>query len=112
MMRGQGTIRVVLAFAALLASLTLVVWRQSRSLELLRALDEVRSERALEEAERALLTARIQTLEGRARIRRVAGAELGLHVPKAEDLVTLRRRPASPRSGERLWKLASGGGGR
>lgn len=109
-MRGQGTIRLVFAFAALLASLTLVVWRQSRSLELLRSLDEVRSERALQEADRAALTARIQVLEGRARIRRVAEAELGLRVPTAEDLVTLRRRPVPQRAADRPWRLAAGGG--
>lgn len=109
-MRGQGTIRVVLAFAALLASLTLVVWRQSRSLELLRQLDEVRSERALLEAERASLTSRIQTLEGRARIRRVAGARLGLRVPTAEDLVTLRLRPEPQVERNAGWRIAAVGG--
>jgi cell division protein FtsL len=93
--RGQGTIRVALAFAALLAALTSVVWRQSRALEELRVLDEVRSERAIREAERATLMASIQTLEGRARIRRVAETQLGMRVPTAEDLVTLRRRAES-----------------
>lgn len=110
-MRGQGTIRVALAFAALLASLTLVVWRQSRSLELLRALDDVRSERAIAEGERASLSAQVQVLEGRARIRRVAETRLGMGVPTADDLVTLRRRPVEPRAGERPWRLAGAGGG-
>ena len=45
--------------------------------------------------ERATLMASIQTLEGRARIRRVAETQLGMRVPTAEDLVTLRRRPES-----------------
>lgn len=104
-MRGQGTIRLALAFAALLAALTLVVWRQSRSLEVLRQLDEARSERAISESERAALVASIQTLEGRARIRRVAESRLGLRVPSAEDLVTLRHRPA-PREHAREWNVA------
>jgi cell division protein FtsL len=110
-MRGQGSIRVALAFAAVLASLTLVIWRQSRALELLRSLDEVRSERALAESERASLTARAQVLESRTRIRAVAGASLGLRVPTAEDLITLRRRPPVRGGGARPWNIASLGGG-
>jgi cell division protein FtsL len=110
-MRGQGSIRVALAFAALLASLTLVIWRQSRSLELLRSLDEVRSERALAESERASLTARVQVLESRTRIRAVAASRLGLRVPTAEDLVTLRRRAPVRDGGARPWNVAAAGGG-
>lgn len=106
-MRGQGTIRLALAFAALLASLTFVIWRQSRALELLRELDGVRSARAVAESERSGLVGRAQLLESRARIRSVAESRLGMRVPTAEDLVTLRPRvspepsdgrPSAPRS--------------
>lgn len=107
-MRGQGTIRLALAFAALLASLTLVISRQSRALDVLRALDGARNERALAESERASLSGRIQELEGRARIRRVAERRMGLHVPTAEDLVTLRRTRPVPGRDEGL-NLAAGG---
>jgi cell division protein FtsL len=109
-MRGQGSIRVALACAALLASLTLVIWRQSRSLELLRSLDEVRSERAIAEAERAVLVAREQALESRTRIREVAAERLGLRVPTAEDIITLRRRAPAREGAERPWNLAVTGG--
>ncbi len=108
-MRGQGTIRLALAFAALLASLTLVIWRQSRALEMLRALDDTRSTRAVAESDRAGLSARIQVLEGRARIRTVAESRLGLVVPTADDLIMLRR-PAPSRRGDRVGSLAVGAG--
>lgn len=109
MMRGQGTIRLALAFATLLASLTFVIWRQSRALELLRELDGARSARAVAESERAGLTGRVQVLEGRSRIRKVGESRLGLRVPTAEDLVTLRRRSATPRSPDRRWDIAAAG---
>lgn len=90
-MRGQGTIRLALAFAVLLASQTLVIWRQSRTLELLRDLDADRRARAVVESERAKLTAQLQVLESRARVRRVAEARLGMRVPTAADIIVLRR---------------------
>lgn len=91
-MGGQGTVRVALAFAALLASLTLVVWRQGRALDALRALDRTRSERAVAESERAELLGRIQYLESRARIVTVAGRRLGMRVPSAGDEMTILLR--------------------
>src|SRR5690606_14601862 len=78
-MRGQpGVIRVALGFAALLASLSLVIWRQSRALEVLRALDGVRRERAVLEAERATELQRIRRLESRSRVVAEAGKTLGM----------------------------------
>jgi cell division protein FtsL len=89
-MRGQpGVLRLALAFAGLLASLSLVVWRQSRALEALRALDLVRQERAVLETERSLLTSRIQRLESRNRVVSVAGARLGLRIPVGGEIVVL-----------------------
>src|SRR5690554_4781212 len=87
-MKGQGVIRVALAFATLLASLSLVVRRQSNALEELRGLDRVRTARALAESERAAVQAEIQRLESRTRIVDAAGA-LGLQVPRAADIVIL-----------------------
>jgi cell division protein FtsL len=93
-MGAHGTIRVALAFAALLASLTLVVWRQGRALDALRALDHTRSERAVAESERAELLGRIQFLESRARVVRVAAQRLGMRVPAAgEEMTILLRGP-------------------
>jgi hypothetical protein len=79
-----GLLRVVLAFAALLGSLSLVVWRQSRALEVLRELDALRTERAIAEATRSELTRAIEYLESRARVVRDA-ARLGLRVPSSES---------------------------
>ena len=78
-----GLLRVVLAFAALLVSLSLVVWRQSRALEVLRELDALRTERAIAEAMRSELTRGIEYLESRARVVRDA-ARLGLRVPSSD----------------------------
>ena len=88
-MRASGAIRVALAFAALLASLSLVVWRQSRAHEVLRELDAVRSARAVLESERAVLAARSQQLESRARIKAVVEEWWGMRVPASGELVTL-----------------------
>lgn len=108
-MRGQGTIRLALAFAALLASLTLVISRQSHALDLLRSLDGARAERALIESRRASLLGQAQRLEGRARIRLVAERRMGMRVPTGADLVTLRRSRPSESRPDGL-KLAVGGG--
>lgn len=90
-MRGpRGVIRLALAFAVLLASLSLVIWRQSRALEVLRALDGVRRERAVAEAERAEVLQRIRELESRSRVVSAAGARLGMRVPTGSELVILR----------------------
>jgi cell division protein FtsL len=85
----SGTIRLALAFAALLAALTLVIWRQSRALETLRAIDQLRGARVLAEAERSELLRNIQTLESRARVVADAQTWLGMHVPSASEIVIL-----------------------
>lgn len=95
-MRSAGAIRVALAFAALLASLSLVVWRQSRALEVLRELDGLRSARAVAESERAELSARVQELESRARIKAVVEAWWGMRVPASGELVTLFTSGSEP----------------
>jgi cell division protein FtsL len=84
-----GTIRLALSFAALLVSLTLVIWRQSRALEVLRTVDQMRSERVISEAERAELTRRIQRLESRTRVVADARDQLAMHVPSANEIVIL-----------------------
>jgi hypothetical protein len=89
-MRGQpGVLRVALAFAGVLAASSLVIWRQSRALEVLRALDEVRRERVVVEAERAKQLQRIQRLESRGHVVSAAGARLGMHVPTGDEIVIL-----------------------
>lgn len=80
---------VALAFAAFLASLSLVTWRQSRALEALADLDRVRTERSLAEADRAELVRRIEYLESWARVVSEARSRLGLHIPGDGERVFL-----------------------
>jgi hypothetical protein len=95
-----GVLRLALAAAALLGSLSLVVWRQSRALELLRELDRTRTERAIAEAARSDLNRRIEYLESRARVVSEAGKRLGLRVPTGDEIVflPLGDRPAGAQS--------------
>jgi cell division protein FtsL len=95
-MRHEGTLRIALAFAALLGSLSMVVWRQSRALSMLRELDALRSERAVMESDRSRLTERIQHLESRARIMEVAGERWGMRVPGAGEVWVLKVWPEGP----------------
>jgi cell division protein FtsL len=89
-MRGRwDVLGAAVAFVGLLASLNLVVWRQSRALETLRTLDRVRRERAVVEAERATLVRRIQYLESRSRVVQDAAARLGMRLPNGEEIVVL-----------------------
>lgn len=90
----NGTIRLSFAFAALLAAMTLVIWRQSRALELLRGVDGIRGERVIAEAERSELGRRIQHLESRARVVADARSRLSMHVPSANEIVILPLNPA------------------
>lgn len=85
----SGTIRLALAFAALLGALTLVIYRQSRALEILRYVESMRADRVVAEAERGELTRRIQTLESRAYVVTAARDRLGMHVPSADEIVIL-----------------------
>jgi hypothetical protein len=94
-MRSQGTLRIAIACAALLSSLSLVVWRQSRALEALRALDAARADHVLLESSRAALTREIEQLESRTRIVETASARLGLHVPSGDEIVILQLPPES-----------------
>lgn len=80
---------VALAFAGLLASLSLVTWRQSRALEALAELDRLERERSLTQADLTELDRRIQYLESRGRVVPEARARLGMHSPAASEIVWL-----------------------
>ena len=95
-MRGNGTIRLALCFAALLAALTLVIWRQSLALATLRELDGLRDGRALAEAERSDLVRRIEQLESRAVVVSAAQMRLGMRVPSATEIVILPLNANAP----------------
>ena len=79
----------LVAAIALLSSLLLVAWRQSRALEALAQLDEARRERTLAESERAEMERRIESLESRARVVPAARTRLGMRTPEAEEIVLL-----------------------
>lgn len=87
--RQKGVVRLALVYAALLASLSLVVWRQSRTLDELRALDELRRERAVLEATRAEQVRGLEHLESRGHVVDYASRELGMHIPAADEIVLL-----------------------
>lgn len=106
----QGTLRVALAFAVLLASLSLVVRRQSGAYEALRALDGLRTRRAVVESERSRLIALIQQLESRARIAGVAARWWGMRVPASDEEFVIMLRPGGGGSrDERPPVVAEGG---
>jgi Flp pilus assembly protein TadB len=84
-----GLLRLALAYAALLLSLSLVVWRQSRALEVLREIDRLRMESAIAEAARSEQTRRIDQLESRKRVVREASSRWGMRVPSREEIVVL-----------------------
>jgi cell division protein FtsL len=87
--RISGTSLTALAVAALLAALSLVTWRQSRTREALVELDRVQRAISLVEAERAELQRRIQVLESRGRVVRDARERLGMRNPEAGEIVLL-----------------------
>ncbi|NJD11353.1 MAG: hypothetical protein FIB01_13255 [Gemmatimonadetes bacterium] len=110
-MRTRGTLRFGVAAAALFAALSLVVWRQSRALEVLRSLDAARTERAILESERTRLLRELQQLESRPNMVAVAGQRLGLRPPSAREIVILLP-PAPAVPGPAGGRLAAAGGGR
>lgn len=96
--KGLPLIRLALLLAGLLASLTLVIWRQSQALEMLRELEAVRQERVLEEARRSGHARRLETLESRARVSVAARDRLGMRVPTGAELVILPLLESTPRA--------------
>ena len=77
---------IVLFFGALSMGVT---WRQSRALETQIALDSLRQELSVSEAERVELEQDIQVLSSRQRIVPEARDRLGMHPPSGDELVLL-----------------------
>lgn len=86
--------RAAVTFAFLVCSLGFVTWRQSRAFEAHRALDDVRRQVAVAQAEKVELERDIQVLQSRARIVPVARA-LGMHTPTSDEQVILPREGVS-----------------
>jgi cell division protein FtsL len=85
--------RAALAVAVLLGALALVPWRQSRALEALANLDQLRRQASVAAAERVDLERNIQVLESRGRVVPLARKRLGMHTPSASELVILPGDP-------------------
>jgi cell division protein FtsL len=81
-----GRVFFVLAVAGSLAS---VVWRQTEGVARQRELTRIQNETSIAEAERVEWANRIQALQTRARITRVAQQRLGLHVARDDEVVLL-----------------------
>ena len=111
MRRGAHVGRWALLLALLLGSLTLVVWRQSHALVVLRQLDEVRQERVLEEARRASLMRRIESLESRGRVTVEARTRFGMRLPMGTEIVILPMRPMATGLALTAGGADDGGGG-
>ena len=79
----------VVAAVLLLGSLGMVTWRQSRALETLARLDEIRSRTSVAVAEQVELERHIQWLESRGRVVPAARRRLGMHTPDASEQVIL-----------------------
>ena len=73
----------------LLASLSLVTWRQTRGLTLEREVRRLETARAMKDAERVELTREIERLRSRSRIVQVARDRLGMHLPADHEIVIL-----------------------
>lgn len=82
-------LRTVGLLVLLLVSLSAVVWRQTRGVELQREVRALEAERAIAESERLRLSTRIQGLRSRARVVRVARDRLGMHLPEDREVVLL-----------------------
>lgn len=82
-------LRAAFAVVALLASLALVPWRQSRAFEVLAQLDEIRRQQSVASAEVLDLERSIQVLESRARVVPAAREHLGMHIAASTELVIL-----------------------
>jgi cell division protein FtsL len=82
--------RSAVTLALFLASLGFVTWRQSRSLETLAELDELRRRTSVARAQVVELDREIQVLTSRARVVPTARTRLGMHTPDGSELVILR----------------------
>jgi cell division protein FtsL len=85
--RGGGILRVAALLVVLLCALAVVVGRQTTGVALQREIRELEGERAVAEAARLELETRIQSLQSRARVVRVARERLGMHLPADSEVV-------------------------
>ncbi len=89
MRRMSDSKRVAIAVGALLASLSVVTWRQMRALEVLEELHDLGQEIEVVSAVRKDLQGEIQYLESRGRVVPEARELLGMHNPATDEIVYL-----------------------
>jgi len=80
---------IALAIVLLLASLSLVTWRQARARAVFQVLDSVRGSQEVLRAEIRALEIEITRLEGRNRVEAAAEARLGMHRSTTEERIDL-----------------------
>lgn len=85
----SGLLRLAMVYTALVASLCVVVWRQSRAMDGLRGVDGLRREYAVLVAERVDLARTLERLESRSRIVAFARTELDMHIPATREVVVM-----------------------
>lgn len=88
-MDAQVVGRASVTLALFLASLGFVTWRQSRALETLAELDELRRRASVARARVVELDREVQVLTSRARVVPAAREHLGMHTPDGSELVIL-----------------------
>jgi cell division protein FtsL len=93
--RRRGFLRLFAWLLLLLGSLVVVAWRQTEGVARERALRELRSERAIVDAERMEMERKIQALSTRTRVVRVARERLGMQLPADREVVILPE-PTAP----------------
>ncbi len=91
--RGGGILRVAALLVLVLGALAVVVGRQTEGVALQREIREIEGERAVAEAARLELETRIQSLQSRARVVRVARQRLGMHLPADSEVVLVPLPP-------------------
>jgi cell division protein FtsL len=87
--KGRALLRALVLAAAVLSAFATVVWRQTRASERQREIRALDADVAVAEGEKTELMNRIQALQSRARITRVARERLGLHLPSDSEIVLL-----------------------
>ena len=93
-MRNSAIPLTALAMVSLLIALSLVTWRQTRSLEALAELDRVERDISLLRAEKEGLERTIQSLESRGHVVPTARDRLNMRTPTAGEIILL---PGDPR---------------
>ncbi|GMR13497.1 MAG: hypothetical protein BMS9Abin29_1707 [Gemmatimonadota bacterium] len=87
--RSEAAVWFAASVALLLAALSVVVWRRSRTLEALALSETLNREISLAEAELTELQRRIQHLESYGRVVLETRERLGMKTAGAEDIVIL-----------------------